>query len=400
MITCLAFSIPFSDAYSKKILAITFIIWLFYIKIKDLRQLLKNRVIIVLSLFILSHCFTLFWSENISLGLHYISQMWRYLFIPLLIYTTTVQKDEIKYILHAFVFSMFINEIISYLIYVDLYQTEFSKTRGYPVGFLNHIQYSVLVAFSSILILYQSLDMKNLFTKILYRVFFVTMTTNLVISGGRTGYIVYFVSLLVLFFIYFKPSIKSFILVLLFPTVTFFIGCKYNSQVEARMLATLNEINQAKNNNYNTSIGMRLAYYPLTYDMLKQPENSFLYGVGMGDLEQEMIKAEQRTKLIKHHLPHLHSSYLTAYVNGGIMGLILLLLFLYYLLKLNIKDKDLLFIKYLFILNMSISMLPDIILTQKTMMIYFSLFISILLIQHNTEQETKEKEDILKVPFI
>jgi len=391
---CAAFSIPFGEQYTKKILALSFLFWISIVKIEDIKKVLKNKVIIIFIFLVLMYLISLFWSSNVSLGLHYISQMIRYILFPILMYVTTIKKEELKYIINSFIFSMFINEIISYLIYFDLYQTEFSKTRGYPVGFINHAQYSVLVAFTSILLLNQLLKLKTTIMKIVYSVFFITMTINLVISGGRTGYVTYFGSLIVLFFIYFKPSIKNFILVLAFPTLVFTIGYKYNSVVEQRMLATLNAIEGLKHNNYNTSLGMRIAYYFLSYDIVKQPENSFIFGVGIGDLESEMIKAEKRTKLVSCHLPHLHSSYLTAYVRAGVIALILFLLFIYYLWRLDIKDDEFKFIKYLFVLNLFMSNIPDIMFYQKTTMLFFSLYIGILLTQYYYEQEQRKEKSV------
>ena len=88
---CIAFSIPFGDKYARHIIPITFIIWIFYIRIEDLKVLFKNKTIILLFAFISSHYISLFWSENLTGGLHVISQMWRYLFFPIVIYVTTLK---------------------------------------------------------------------------------------------------------------------------------------------------------------------------------------------------------------------------------------------------------------------------------------------------------------------
>ncbi|MCW9026951.1 MAG: O-antigen ligase family protein [Thiovulaceae bacterium] len=396
LIACVAFSIPFGYEYSKKINVLIFVLWLFIVRIEDIKYILKNKVLIVLFLFIVSHYTTLFLSEDISSALYEIRHFWRYIFIPIIMYMTIIKKGDIKYIISAFIISMFINEIISYLIYFDLYQTEFSKTRQFPVGFINHIQYSVLVAFSSILILYQAKGMKNGIVKYIYVVFFITMTTNLVISSGRTGYVIFFVSLIILLVVYYKFTWKNFLQILLFPTIVFFIGYKLNAGVEARIKASLTAIDKiGEESNYNTSLGTRIAYYPLTYDMLSQKENSFIFGVGMGDIQKELIKSIKRTDYIKIgplNIQHVHSSYLTAYLNAGILGLILLILLFYYLFSMKFENKEYKFIKYLFLLNFSIGIIPDILLTQKIMMVYFSIFVALILAQQKAEYEDKLKK--------
>jgi len=233
LIMLVAFSIPFGYEYSKKLNVIILVLWFFVVKKEDILFLLNNKVIIVLFSFISIHYLTLYWSNHVSEGVHSIRDMWQFLFAPIILYITIIKKSDIKLIINAFVISMLINEIISYLIYFDLYETEFSKTRSHPVGFINHIQYSVLVAFASILILYQALKMKHNIVKYIYIIFFMTMTTNLVISSGRTGYVVFFVSLVVLLFIYYKFSIKNFLQVLVFPLSVFlywiYIQCSSTS---------------------------------------------------------------------------------------------------------------------------------------------------------------------------
>jgi len=391
LIACVAFSIPFGYEYSKKINVLIFILWLFIVRIEDIKFILKNKVLIVLFLFILSHYTTLFLSEDISGAIYEIRHFWRYIFIPIIMYITIINKGDMKYIISAFIISMFINEIISYLIYFDLYQTEFSKTRQFPVGFINHIQYSVLVAFSAILILYQAKGMKNGIVKYIYVLFFITMTTNLVISSGRTGYVIFFASLVILLFVYYKFTWKNFLQILIFPTVVFFIGYKFNAGVQARVEASFKAIDKiGKEQNYNTSLGTRIAYYPLAYDMVSQKENSFVFGVGMGDIKSELVESIKRTGLIKNsylQTQHVHSSYLTAYLNAGILGFSLLILLFYYLFSLEFKNKEYSFIKYLFLLNFSIGIVPDILLTQKIMMVYFSIFIALILAQQKVELE-------------
>jgi O-antigen ligase len=374
------FSIPFGYEYSRKINTIILILWFFVVKQEELIAMLKNKIIIILFTFIFVHYITLYWSEHIYEGLDTINDLWQFILIPIILYSTIIKKQHIPYIINTFIISMFINEIISYLIYFDLYSTAFSITRNYPVGFINHIQYSVLVAFSSILILYQALSMKNKYIKIIYIIFFITMTTNLVISGGRTGYIVYFVSLIILLFIYYKFSIKNLLQVLVFPTIIFYLAYISNSHVRDRINSSYDDIEYiSKDKNYNTSIGTRIAFYPIVFDILSQENNSFFYGVGMGDLSYELEESIKRTGLINTIYKHVHSSYLTAYLNTGILGLILFLLLFIYLFKITTKNKDLKFIQYLFILNFSIGIIPDILFTQRIMMVYFSVFIGIIL---------------------
>ena len=385
---CIAFSIPFGHEYGRKIIILAFIVWLFVVKKEDLIYFLKHRVIIVLFLFLVMHYISLLWSEHLKDGLYYIRILWMYIFTPLFIYATTMTKYSIKYIISAFIFGMLINEVISYLIYFDLYQTELSKINRWPVGFIHHITYSVFVSFSAILILFQAKNLKNKYIKFLYITFFITMTINLIISGGRTGYVVYFTSLIILLFSYYKINWKNFLQLLLFPTFVFIIGYKLNEDVQKRIEATIIATKNASNNaNYDSSFGARLAFYPLSLDILKQDYNSYIFGVGTGDIPSELLNSIKRTKLLSSKHTHTHNSYMEAYLNVGVVGLVLLIMFFYFIWKIKVKNKEILFIKQLIVINISVSVLSDRIFNITESMFFLSIFFALVLAQEKIEKK-------------
>ena len=382
----LAFSIPFGDIYARMLFPFILLSWLPVVNKKDIINLFKNRVVIIFSLYIIVHIISLLWSEHIEEGVHFISRMIRYSYLPLIIIASSLQKKDTKYIITAFVLGMFINEIISYLIYFNLYQTEYSRTHNWPVGFINHIPYSVLAAFTAILILFQAKQIKNTLIKSIYLIFFITMTTNLVISGGRTGYIVYFGCILILLFSFYQISLRNFIGLLIFPTIVFISAYNLDASVQSRISASFSAIKKIESeDNFNSSLGARLAFYPMVYDILKQPENSFIWGSGTGDIYYNIEKSTKRTKLLNSIKKHLHNSYLTAYVNTGIPGLYLLILLLISIWKVKTDHREADFIKQLMVLSISISIFSDVILSIKATMIFFSVFCAITLTEATTE---------------
>ncbi len=384
---CLAFSIPFGNEYSRKILVLIVLLWLFTVKLNDIKYIFKQKVIIAFTLYILMHVLSLLWSEHVAEGADFISTFIRYTYIPLILLATVLNKYNLKYIISAFVIGMFINEIISYLIYFNLYQTEYSKAHHWPVGFLNHIPYSVLVAFTAILILFQAKNFKNIFIKGIYIIFFMTMTANLVISGGRTGYAAYFGSLLILLFSYYKITIKNFLELLIFPIIVFSLVFSLDDAIQTRMNASFVALEKIKDSDdYNTSFGTRIAMYPLAHDILKQPENSFLYGAGTGDIYPEMKASNARTQAVKKVQPHLHNSYLTAYVNMGISGLFLFLFLIYSVWTPPLKDKEILFLKQVLVLTIFISAFGDDMLSIKETMISFGVLYAVVLAQEKSEK--------------
>ena len=402
LIMAVAYSIPFGWEYTTDILRSTDIgnhvnllhyiavLWFFTVNKNNIIDVLKNKVFMVLTLFVLIHIMSLLWSEDVNAGWEYIEEMLIYMYLPIFGFATVLKQEHIKYVLIAFVLGMFTNEIISYLIYFDLYQTNYSLLHKYPVGFLNHIMYSVLVSFSAILILYQAKNFNNMYVKGIYVLFFITMTVNLVISGGRTGYIVYFMSLIILLFSYYKLSVKNFFQLLIFPILVFMIGYEMNKDVQNKLEASIRGIDKiVTDENYNTSLGARIVVYPIAYNILSQPENSFIWGAGTGNILKDTQSSIKRTHIYKVLLGHLHNSYLEAYVNAGIVALLLLLLLFYYIWTLKIEDPEMRFIKQLIIINISIAILSDVILSINEGMMFFAVFVSLLFVQERYERIAK-----------
>lgn len=390
LLMSLAFSIAFGHEYGRVIGGLALFVWFFIIKKEDFKKLFNSKVIIIFILLILMHFISLLWSENIGSGLNYIGSLVRYIFVPMLIIITILKPKDIKYILSAFIFGMFVNEIISYLIYFDLYDTEYSKVHRYPVGFINHIPYSVLVAFTAILILNQIKHISNKYIKVIYVLFFITMTTNLVISSGRTGYIVYFGTLIVLLFTYYRFNIKNLMYILIFPTIVFTIGYKLNEDVQKRVEASFHAVDKInKDGNYNTSFGVRLGFYPMTYNIVSQEHNSYILGVGTGDIKPEIVEFNKREKLFKKRYKHTHNSYLETYLKTGVIGLVLFIMMFVYLWREKIVDKEFIFIKQLFIISFMISMFGDHLFRTKEMMFFISIFISIIIVYGYSERKEK-----------
>ncbi|MEA1952987.1 MAG: O-antigen ligase family protein, partial [Campylobacterota bacterium] len=382
LIIFLSFSIPFGKEYGRKLIVIIFIISIFLIDKENLIKLVKHKLMVALFLYIFIHYLSLLWSHDVFSGLHYIGNYWIFIYLPIIAFTLIIKQEHSKYIISAFLFGMFINEIISYCIYFEYITTINSDKMGHPVGFINHIVYSVLASFSSILILYTSREISNIYIKIIYILLFITMTLNLLISGGRTGYVVYFGSLIIMLFTYYKPNIRNIFLVLLFPIVVFVIGYSLDKEIQQRVNNAFDTIdNIIDNQNYNSSLGVRFASYPIVYDILSQEQNSFILGMGTGGMVQEIKVSIERLKILDvYHPSHTHNSYLDTYLNSGILGLLLLLLIFYYIWKLKINDSYMLFVKQLVVITFMIAMLPDIMFNIKEAMYFFAVFISLLLI--------------------
>jgi O-antigen ligase len=384
----LAFSLAFGAEHGQRILPFMAVVWLFLVKQADFEFALKQRVVIFFLLLIALHLISLLWSANVDEGAKYVSRLVRYTFLPMIICLTVLKRESMQFVVTAFVLGMFVNEIISYLIYFDLYQTELSKKTRYPVGFINHIPYSVLVSFTAILILYQARHMKNTYFRAVYVIFFITMTANLVISSGRTGYAAFFGSLVVLLFSYYRFSLKNFLELLIFPAVVFGLAYSFDDAVQTRVKSSATALDQiASVENYDTNTGARIAMFSVAQDIMDQPENSALFGAGTGDILEAMEASIERTGILKRSYDHLHNSFLTAYVNVGIVGLCVLILLLLSIWWASTSEKETRFIQQLLIATIAISCFGDVILSIKETMLFFGIFVAVVLADNRAVQE-------------
>jgi O-antigen ligase len=340
-------------------------------------------------LYIVMHLLSLLWSEHPINGAQTISRMIRYIFLPMIIYASVAKQSSVKYVISAFILGMFINEIISYLIYFDLYETAFSKKAFWPVGFINHIPYSVLVAFTAILILFQAKHMDSGYLRAIYVAFFMTMTANLVISSGRTGYAAYFGSLIILLFSYYTLSIKNFLQLLIFPITVFALAYSLDTQVQNRVKASVAAVEKINTNkNYDTSAGARIAFYSVAQDIIDQPENSMIFGAGTGGVTTLLNESIERTGILNQPFDHLHNSNLTAYVQTGLVGLFLLLLFYYFFWRIPVRSEQAVFIKQLLLLIVVISTFGDVILSIKETMLFFGIFAGLVILDVRLRADT------------
>ena len=112
---------------------------------------------------------------------------------------------------------MLFSESISYLIHfnllpykLELYNTIIYESQGVnnPSPFLNHSQYNVLLSIAIGFMLYNLLKNDNkILIKFISVFFIVTASVNLILVGGRIGYISYIVIIMLVLFLVYKMRI-------------------------------------------------------------------------------------------------------------------------------------------------------------------------------------------------
>lgn len=340
------------------------------------------------------------WSTNDSTVVQHlryseISQYYyRYMiffFLPLIMIILNIKKEFIPLLINSFIAGMFINVILSYGIFFELWVIPYT-TPSNPVPYHgNHITYSTFLGFTILLSFYKLNHIKNNYAKAFYLLLMITMIINLFMTAGRTGQFSLLITSIILLLIYFRTNIKMLILSFLILFMTFLLAyttmATFNKRVNKAFQDT-NELYHGKN--VDTSLGTRImSYHSTSYLMNK---NNILFGVGMGDKPYYVSKTlteDYPYRLVNFDkYGYLHNSHVGMLVSNGIVGLFFYLSIFYFLFKVPIKNDFIKYISY----SLSIYFLcygaNGDIFYPKELMPLFAFFLGIVILQSQLEKKT------------
>jgi O-antigen ligase len=181
-----AFTLPLSRAAVTLFIILFPIIWLLEGNFKNkFLQIKASKLLLVTTSFLIFEFLSITWSTDTQQALA-AARMYTYWF-AIFVLATSIKKEWVNKIITFFLYGMVISEVFAYLIFFDIYAIK-GQAPDYPSPFMMHIDYSIFLAFTSILLLNRIFS--NRYTrseKIVMFIFFATVTTNLFISTGRTG---------------------------------------------------------------------------------------------------------------------------------------------------------------------------------------------------------------------
>ncbi len=355
----------------------------------------SNKLLVAILLFLAFSALSITWTSNLSFGLKGLRLL--LYFGVLFVIATSIKKEQIQTIVTAFLLGMFISEVIAYGVYFELWTFKHATVEN-PSPFMMHIDYSVFMAFSSVLLLNRILSSHYEFKeKLLYFFFFLTVTGNLFLALGRTGQLALIAGILVMSIIHFRLTLKSMFISILLLCIVFLSAYTLSDTFKVRIQAALNDIEKISNNNLNSSWGIRVAYGIVTYDIFKQNP---LLGVGLGDYRDETISMletqeypylnEASKEFMKKF--HPHNQYFFILMQMGIIGLLLFLYMIYQLFKLKIEDPEIKELSILFGTVFFVSCIPEPLFAKQFTIGLFMLFVGLFSIYSTSDvQELKEK---------
>lgn len=388
-----AFTLPLSRAAVSFFILWFVVLFLARREYKASWEIIKtNRALQAMGLFIAFMFASLLWSSDTHEALKQIRLYSYWIIIPIL--ATTLKKEWLPNIITAFLAGMFISEIVAYGMYFELWTFK-GHGSDYPSPFMFHIHYSIFLATTSILLLSRLLsDRYTWQSKLPMFLFFLTSTGNLMISTGRTGQLALLVALAVAVIVHYRLTIKSFVIFILLSTILFLGAYSSINLFQKRFDMAVSDVRQFQEGNFDTSWGLRAAFWIVTYDILREHP---LMGIGIGDYK--FAAAETLAKNEHNFTPetvqwcsstHYHNQYLMILAQTGIIGFALMLWMLIELFRLKIADRELKEFNILGLTVFIVACIAEPLWILQFPIILFVFVVSISLAASNTHSSAQE----------
>ena len=347
MLVAYAFLIPIDSHARSSLLSVMLILFIYRGNVWIyLKESLSNKVVQAFLLLYILWIVGLLYTENFDNARSGLYKS-KYLLLPLFFLTFLDLKFSFK-IINAFIFGMFFSEIISYAISFHLLPNKFylfdfkviDTIYSDPTPFFNHINHSIGLAVAVSLLLYQFLNTKqSLFIKILGLLFMISASINMSFIGGRTGYVVYIILIILTFLLSAKKNIiKDFIISIVLVVSISVLAYNTSSMINKRVNQTVKSIGIAySNENFSTSVGIRIGLVKYSLQTIK---DNYLFGVGTGDALDEVKKRTPEKYAGMLRMSELHNVYMQTMLQFGIVGLIVLFYLFYTVLVYRYNEKQ------------------------------------------------------------
>ena len=395
----LAFSLPLSRAAISLFVLLIIFVWFIEGNFREkFRKIYENKALLVLIAFVIYMDITLLWSHNVTLKVFASVDYHYLLFIPMSY--TILKREWTDKILTAFIFGMLASEIVSYGIYFKLWTYKHVSSAD-PTPFMSHVWYSMFLSFTSILLL--SRIFSNYYDKkekLLSIPFFLTVTINLFITGGRTGQVAFLFAIIIMLFIHYKASFKMLFYIIVLIPIIYVTAYLYSNTFQKKVSQTIKSIEKIySKKDLTTSLGIRASYIIISSEILKQNSTNIIFGVGYNDVHSEIDKILKNKiykeykldeKFIRGH--NTHNQYLQLLLQGGVVGCILLFIFFIYIFKATYYRQEIQDISVLFLVVFLFSSLVDTILELEFPRTLFMVMVSLFFINMvDNKKLVKEK---------
>ena len=312
------------------------------IKNSDYKILIKENFfkvsIILYLLLVLSCIYTIGDAEQIF---DVLKKYIKFLYIPFLFYGLYVMNND-KKIINFFITGCTFVLFMSYLKYFSiidfdsfyrfLYEINIADTKDKIINnntsiFQHYIIQGIVLSFYSYLCLIKAFTERNY---MFYFLSFLSFYNVLFMNDSRAAYILILILLLISFFMILKNKKLKITLLILIASLFF---TQFSSNLIERVKVLEVDISLMENNNFNTSLGLRYIWAKVGINNIYQRP---LIGYGAGSFENTSLNFYEKNNIIsysKYVTRNPHNEFISISTQLGFIGLILFIIFHYYLFK-------------------------------------------------------------------
>ncbi|MEA1879406.1 MAG: O-antigen ligase family protein [Campylobacterota bacterium] len=377
---------PLSRAGISFFTALLLLLWLLEGGFKrKLSLMLGNTVVLSLFAFLAFNLISLLWTNHLTESFDYIRRYW-YLSVILVLFTS-IQKDFIPKILSFFILGMFISEVISYGVFFEWWEFKHATTANIS-PFMHHIEYSVYLALAALIIMGRIFSHRMIKTKLIYIVFFITMSGNLFLTEGRTGQLALVFGLLTLALVNFKNKFKAFFLSSVISLTLLSAAYVFSDTFQHRVAdASSSLINVINNQDYCSSWGARVGAYITAKDIVVTHP---IVGVGITDnmdIFRGLLDTKYQYMACIRELEHMHNQYLQILTQLGFLGLFIFISIFYNLGNIKIKNREFRNIKYVYLAILFVGFIAEVLFHRAFSLALYSVMVGLILAQNRVENE-------------
>jgi O-antigen ligase len=329
----------------------------------DLKNALKNRVILSLIAFWLLHFIGILYSDDPSHSKLYAYDM-NFILYSILIFIFAQYKFLFR-ILSAFLVGVFVSELLSYGFIFEILTSPMPPflnmspiaNKYEPSPFTFHAEYGFILAIGSAFILQKLLTHSTKTEKIILSLFFTTITLNIFFNSARTGYILFFLSNGSILLFHYKRYIISklhFLIPSLF--VILFAAWSLSDNLKREYHETIASIDAMyHNSDFSSSLGIRIHFIMMGMDALKESNPLIGFGTDMHGLAVYTEASKRNDTMTMNYLLHtgqytgkiyfIDCEYNSILLQFGFVGLLIYLNLFYQIFRFHNQNSDLHIIK-------------------------------------------------------
>ena len=312
------------------------------IKNSDYKILIKENFfkvsIILYFLLVLSCIYTIGDAEQIF---DVLKKYIKFLYIPFLFYGLYVMNND-KKIINFFITGCTFILFMSYLKYFSiidfdsfyrfLHEINIADTKDKIINnntsiFQHYIIQGIVLSFYSYLCLIKAFTERNY---MFYFLSFLSFYNVLFMNDSRAAYILILILLLISFFMILKNKKLKITFLILIASLFF---TQFSSNLIDRVKVLEVDIALMENKNFNTSLGLRYIWAKVGMNNIYQRP---VIGYGAGSFENTSINFYEKNNIIsysKYVTRNPHNEFISISTQLGFIGLILFIIFHYYLFK-------------------------------------------------------------------